>query len=94
MIFGPPLDRIQYSETHVFEEKRLLACPVLFCQFKIGTLRHMESHAMAPILHVIIAVTYLTIVTVKILAEALSASVRSPLGNLPGPPSPSWLKGA
>jgi hypothetical protein len=46
---------------------------------------------MAPILHV--AVAYLTVVTVKILVEVFSASVRSPLSNLPGPPSSSWLKG-
>ncbi|KAI9465871.1 cytochrome P450 [Lactarius psammicola] len=45
---------------------------------------------MAPIVHV--AVASFTIITVKILVELLFASVRSPLSNLPGPPS-SWLKG-
>ncbi|KAH9067862.1 cytochrome P450 [Lactarius vividus] len=46
---------------------------------------------MAPIVHV--AVASFTILTVKILVKLISVSIRSPLSNLPGPPSSSWLKG-
>ncbi|KAH9975384.1 cytochrome P450 [Lactifluus volemus] len=34
-----------------------------------------------------------TLVIVKTLADLLSATIRSSLNNLPGPPSPSWLRG-
>jgi len=47
---------------------------------------------MAPIVHV--AVASLTLVLVKTLVELISESFRSPLENLPGPWSPSWLRGA
>ncbi|KAH9042654.1 cytochrome P450 [Lactarius pseudohatsudake] len=46
---------------------------------------------MAPIVHV--AVASFTILTLKILVKLISVSIRSPLSNLPGPPSSSWLKG-
>jgi len=46
---------------------------------------------MAPIVHV--AVASLTLVLMKTLVELLSERFRSPLENLPGPPSLSWLRG-
>jgi hypothetical protein len=47
---------------------------------------------MAPILHV--AMASLALVIVKTTVELIYASIQSPLANLPGPPSLSWLRGA
>lgn len=47
---------------------------------------------MAHLVHV--ALASLTLVLVKTLVELLSVRLRSPLENLPGPPSSSWLRGA
>ena len=47
---------------------------------------------MAPLIDLVVA--SLTFILVKILVERLSERLRSPLENLPGPQSLSWLKGA
>jgi hypothetical protein len=47
---------------------------------------------MAPLIDLVVA--SLTLILVKILVELLSERFRSPLENLPGPQSSSWLRGA
>ncbi|KAI0289886.1 cytochrome P450 [Multifurca ochricompacta] len=46
---------------------------------------------MNPVIQVIMASA--TLVIVKILVDLLSTNFRSPMKNLSGPPSPSWLRG-
>ncbi len=57
-----------------------------------GTQGSIRSRTMVPLVDLVVA--FLTIVLVKTLVELLSEWFRSPLENLPGPGSLSWLRGA
>jgi hypothetical protein len=55
-------------------------------------LSSIQPRTMAPLVDLVVA--SLTLILVKTLVELLSERFRSPLENLPGPRSLSWLRGA